>query len=173
MRIHCRQCSHTVITPTLPAAVWYGISFPFWYAASILESYDEMFIFTELVSAMCPLLWTIWHTEMLFTSWFLLLSFGWHDSLVRLRTRVFIASSLVEIAYLHFGSFWIPSQNVTSVLCCLQCWNLQRPFLLLFWRGEISDLATALQLWPKISYFALYFYNNVYYYSIQKPSFQL
>lgn len=87
-----------------------------------------MFIFTELISAMCPLLWTIWHTEMLFTSWFLLLSFCWHDSLVRLCTWAFSASPQVETAYLHFGSFWIPSQNVTTVLCCLQCWNLWRWF---------------------------------------------
>jgi len=40
----------------LPAARRYGISFRFWYAASTPESYDEMFIFTELISAMCPLL---------------------------------------------------------------------------------------------------------------------
>lgn len=143
----------------LPAAKQYGISFLFWYAASILESYDEMFIFTELISAMCPLLWTIWHTELHFTSWFLLLSFCWHDSLVRQCTWVFIASSLVEIAYLHFGSFWIPSQNVTTVLCCLQCQNLWRFFLFFFsvLKGlKVSDLATALQLRPKTYYFVLF-----------------
>lgn len=173
MGIQRRQCFHAFIPAMLPAAQGYGISLHFWYAASTPESYDEMFIFTELISAVCPLLWTIWHTEMLFTSWFLLLSFRWHDSLVRLCTWAFSASSQVETAYLHFGSFWIPSQNVTTVLCCLQCWNLWRWLFIAVWgEEEVSDLATALQLWPKTSYFALYFYNSVHYYGIQKSSSQ-
>lgn len=74
------------------------------------------------------------------------------------------------------SSFWQLLDSISKCNFCtsfLQCRNLQRWFLLLFWWGEVSDLATALQLWPKTSYFALYFYNNVYYYSIQKPSFQL